>query len=160
MKALLTALALCAPLPALALSCLVPSVERSFQQYDAAREQYLVVHGRLTLDESALPQTLMTDQQPPQMTRLPAELSGKSLSQAGFQLPFDQAVTLEVACLGPWCGSAQDGTDVLAFVRKDAAGYAIEIDPCGGALFVAPKLRQLEAVEDCLKGEACEPKTR
>lgn len=156
MKSLLILLLSLAPLPALALSCLKPSVPRSFKEYDAAEETYVVVHGRLTLDESLLPQGDL-DQEPPQMTEIPGRLEGMSLTEAGaFDLPFEQAVTLEVTCYGPWCGDAETGTDILAFLRKDESGYALDLNPCGGAAFPAPHGDLLEEVKNCMTGGSCE----
>lgn len=155
MRALVLAAAFLFPVPALALSCLAPSVERSFAQFDAAEESYVVVHGRLTLDEKALPKGMTVDRNPPAMTFVPARLRGQSLTLAGFTLPYDQKLTLEVACIGPWCGAARNGEDVLAFVRKDAEGYALAISPCGGAVFGTPKPEQLKQVEMCLREGNC-----
>ncbi|MEW9918230.1 hypothetical protein AB2B41_01325 [Marimonas sp. MJW-29] len=155
MRAALLLLALIAPAPALALSCLAPSVERSFARFDAAEEEYVVVHGRLTLDERDLPEGMIAEPPPPAMTHVEAKLRGSSLTREGFKLPFEQAITLEVACLGPWCGSAQNGEDVLAFVRKDADGYAIAVGPCGGSIFGTPKPEMLKAVLACLRDQNC-----
>lgn len=144
-----------APLPAMALSCLAPSVERSFQQFNAAEETYVVVHGRLTLDKAQLPRNDFETQRPPPMTRVPARLIGRSLGLEGFKTPFEREVTLEVACFGPWCGSAQNGGDVLAFLRKDTDGYALGITPCGGGAFWAPSSKMLRTVKQCLRGGDC-----
>lgn len=155
MRMLLLALCLAAPVPASALSCLVPEVERSFATYDAAEENYIVVHGRLTLDRKAMPEGMTTSPPPPEMTVVPGHLSGSSLTGDGFSLPFEQDVTLEVACIGPWCGGVGNGEDVLAFVRKDADGYALSVNPCGGALFETPKLEMLKQVEACMVSRDC-----
>lgn len=154
MRILAFVLALIAPLPALALSCLAPSVERSYAQFDSAEETYIVVHGRLTLDARLLPKKT-TDKSPPRLTKVPAHLQGTSLNAKGFKLPFEQDLTLRVRCLGPWCGSAKDGADVLAFVRKDTAGYVINVGPCGGSVFPAPKAAMLKRVRDCLTKGNC-----
>ncbi|MFC6635922.1 hypothetical protein GV827_05260 [Sulfitobacter sp. JBTF-M27] len=155
MRALLLVLMCVLPVPALALSCLAPSVERSFAQFDAAEETYVVVHGRLTLDEKKLPKNLGLDRKPPRLTILPGRLRGSSLTKAGFVLPFDQELSLEVSCIGPWCGSARNGEDALAFVRKDADGYALAISPCGGAVFGNPKPEMLKQVRTCLRTGTC-----
>ncbi len=154
-RALACAIALTAPVPALALSCLAPSVERSYAQYDAAPEQYLIVHGRLTLDAADLPEGMTQDPPPERLVPVPARLKGTSMTATGFERPYDQAVTLEVSCLGPWCGSVGNGQDVLAFVRKDVDGYAIDVGPCGGAVFVTPKPAQLRRVLACFAQKDC-----
>lgn len=144
-----------APLPALALSCLAPDVARSYAQFDAAEETYIVVHGRLTLDETDLPEGMTVDRNPPEMTQVPAHLTGFSLGGEGFTFPFERDLTLEVACIGPWCGGVRNGEDVLAFVRKGADGYAIEVSPCGGAIFGTPKPEMIKQAERCMRTGAC-----
>ena len=145
------------PLPALALTCLPHSVEATYQRAEKAEESYLVVHGRLTFDAGALPDNGTGTQNPPKMTRVPARLSGMALSKGGFDVPFEQPLTLEVACYGPWCGSAEEG-DVLAFVeRSPQDGYLLESNPCGGNLFAAPKPAMLKQVQTCFAGGDCTP---
>ena len=156
MRLLVFILALLSPLPALALSCVAADVETSFARHDAAEETYVVVHGRLTFEQTALPKGMLPDKKPPELTRVPAHLRGSSLTEAGFVLPFDHDLTLEVACLGPWCGSAGNGRSVLAFVRKGAEGFAIEVSPCGGALFEEPKPAMLKEAKRCLTEGNCQ----
>ena len=155
MRWLTCTLALMVPLPALALSCMQPSVTRSYVQFAAAEEAYIVVHGRLTLDETALPKGMTQSPPPPELTPVAGHLRGSALTKQGFVHPFDRDVVLEVACLGPWCGSAASGTSVLAFIRKDAEGYALEVGPCGGAVFPEPTEEQLGKVRACFRGQAC-----
>lgn len=155
MRLIAFVLALVAPVPALALSCLAPSVERSYASFAAAEETYIVVHGRLTLDVSKLPKGMSATNRPPRMTKIKAKLRGTSLGRSGFGLPFDQGVTLEVTCLSHWCGAVQNGEDLLAFVRKDADGYAMRISPCGGSVFATPKPAMLTQVERCMANKNC-----
>jgi hypothetical protein len=157
MRYLALALAFLAPMPAFALSCRAPTIENSYAQFDAAKEAYVVVHGRLTLDMSKLPKGMTTNPAPPSMTRVPAILRGSSLNTSGFALPFEQKVMLEVACFGPWCGGAKSGEDVLAFVRKETDGYALPISPCGGSVFGEPKPAMLKRVKQCLTLQNCKP---
>lgn len=155
MRILAFFLALCAPMPALALSCLAPSVERSYAQFAAAEENYVVIHGRLKLDMSELPKGMTGDTRPPRMTRVPASLRGKSLNKSGFVVPFEREVTLEVTCLSQWCGHVQADEDVIAFVRKDVEGYALRITPCGGSAFGAPTPEMLAQVTQCMTSQTC-----
>jgi hypothetical protein len=154
-RSLAFAVAICAPMPALALSCLAPDIERSYAQFDAAEEDYVVVHGRLTLDMSKLPKGMTAGERPPRMTKLAGGLQGKSLNASGFAVPFDRPLTLEVTCLSQWCGHVQNGEDVLAFVRKDTDGYTMRISPCGGTAFAAPKPAMLKQVTQCMTDDAC-----
>ena len=150
-------LAALAPLPAMALTCLPHSVEATYQRANKAEESYVVVQGRLTFDAKALPDNGNGTQSPPKLTRVPAKISGMALSKGGFDVPFEQPLTLEVACYGPWCGSAEEG-DVLAFVeRTPQDGYVLESNPCGGDLFTAPKPAMIDQVQSCFTGGACTP---
>ena len=45
------------PVQAMALSCIPPSVERSFGYAQEAEEPYVVVTGRVNFDERTLPKT-------------------------------------------------------------------------------------------------------
>ena len=148
-------LAMLAPVPALALSCIAPSVERTFHEVNDAPESYVAVHGRLTLDTQKMPRDGSTQYQPPKMTKVPATLNGFSLDSAGFHLPFEHDITLEVACFGPWCGSVANGADVLAFVRREGGRYALAINPCGGHVFTPVKSAQLLKVQQCFNGGTC-----
>ena len=72
MRFLVFLIAMMAPMPALALSCVAPSVERTFHKVNDAKEDYIVVHGRLTLDTDTLPKEGTTSSNPPKMTKVPA----------------------------------------------------------------------------------------
>ncbi|MEM6303423.1 MAG: hypothetical protein AAF744_01810 [Pseudomonadota bacterium] len=142
------------PLEALALSCMEPSIARTFQQTSDAAQDYLIVEGRLTLDVRDLPKTNFGTPSRQPLTLVTAHLTGKSLSASGFNVPFERDITLEVACFGPWCGSARNGEEVLAFVKRDGDTYALAIDPCGGDVFAnQPKLRRQAMA--CARGGAC-----
>jgi hypothetical protein len=155
MRFLISIFALLAPVPALALSCLPQTVEGTYQRAADSEDVYIVVHGRLTFNAAKLPRNGSATHTPDRMTRIPAEIQGKSLSKAGFKVPFDQKITLEVACYGPWCGSAQSGQDVLAFLKRGPDGYSLESNPCGGNLFGTPKVGMLKQVRTCFNGGAC-----
>ncbi len=155
MRTFVFLLALLSPFPALALSCVRPSVERTFAEVQAADEAYIVVKGRLTLNARKLPRDGPTTQNPPELTRVPANLIGKSMNASGFVVPFDQTVTLEVSCLGPWCGSVENGQQVLAFVKRTAGQYALSVAPCGGRAFPNPTKANLKKALTCFKDGAC-----
>ena len=144
------------PAQAFALSCVRPSVERSFDQVNAAPEPYVVVMGRLTLDTRKMPKTGDQTRNPRKMTQVPGTLTGKSLGLAGFKVPFDQDITLQVGCIGPWCGSAQNGAEVLAFVRREGQKYVLDVSPCGGRMFGTPKRAMIRKLQQCLKAGSCQ----
>ncbi|MEM6938512.1 MAG: hypothetical protein AAF943_13870 [Pseudomonadota bacterium] len=145
---------LCSSTPAFALSCLAPEVARSYDRFAADPADYVIVRGRISL-EGKLPRALSPSQSFPDVTLVPARLVGKSLTQEGFRLPFDKELTLEVSCLGPWCGSLADGEDVLAFVRRSEGAYYLAVPPCGGSAFGAPKAAQIKRVKLCHQRGVC-----
>lgn len=161
MRCLLLAVVLLVPQMAFALSCLPYSVESAFVQADEAEASYVVVRGSLSFDPRKLPKVDLERQgDTPPMTRIPAKLTGKSLSKDGFVLPFDREVTLAVACFGPWCAQVPHKTEVLAFVERGADGYVIATNPCGGFLFADPKPAMIKTVRACFAGQTCEPLKR
>jgi len=144
------------PLPALALSCLAPTVERSFTQFQASDDIYVIVKGQLTLDTTLLPKGMTLDANPPEMTHVPARLSGMSMGPNGFVRPFDRDITLEVLCLGPWCGGVAPDIETLTFLRKVDDGYALTISPCGGSAFPEPTVAQEDALQKCWRDGTCQ----
>lgn len=153
MRILVLVLALVAPLPALALSCVRPSVERTYDWAQKSTDTYVVVYGRLTADGRKMPRVDKLSQEAPKMTRIPAKISGQSLSKSGFRTPFEQKITLDIACFGPWCGSVGNSTEVLAFIKRDSSGYSLAIDPCGGSVFANPQTGMLKQVQRCFRGQ-------
>lgn len=143
--------------PALALSCLPPDVARAFEQADAAEEVFIVVQGVLTFDATLLPVTDWENQRAtPPHTRIPARLEGRALTGEGFTLPFSRKVTLDAQCYGPWCASAQSGTEFLVFLEHREGEYLFPLDPCGSLAFPDPTNEQAEQALQCLRGEGCE----
>lgn len=144
--------------PALALSCMPHGVVDSYKQAEAATASYVVVHGRLVFDEARLPKVDMNNQAAtPPSTRIPALISGKSLSKQGFERRFQASITLDIQCAGPWCAGANSGIDYLAFLEVQADGsYALSLNPCGGNGFGEPSQDQLDRVTTCYAGGACE----
>ncbi|AXI43845.1 hypothetical protein [Sulfitobacter sp. SK011] len=148
-------LSLAAPLPALALSCVQPSVVATYERAQESTDAYVVVHGRLVVDQRKFLRAGASSQNPAEMTRIPATIEGRALLKTGFNAPFKRGITLEVACFGPWCESVENGADVLAFLRRDAAGYVLAIDPCGGDVFATPQVAMLKQVERCFRRGQC-----
>jgi len=142
------------PIQASALSCLRPDIERSYGEVAASDDSYVVVQGRLTLNEKKLPKS--HSQATPEVVLVKAHLTGKSLGRTGFAVPFERDVTLEVACFGPWCGTAKNGEEILAFVRRDRGRYVVEVSPCGGRVFTNPQPKMLRQVEQCFIAGSCQ----
>lgn len=145
-----------APVPALSLSCIAPTVTGSFARFDAAAETYVVARGVITFDESALPPVVVVEPPPPALTNIPGQFEGVSLASEGFERPFSDDITVSVTCMGPWCGTARSGADILAFLRLDGAGYTLEVTPCPGTFFEAPTKAQMETAQRCFVERDCE----
>ena len=139
---------------ALALSCLRPDVARSFDNFEATGLPYAVVRGTLQFDVAKLPQA-GSKSPPPRLTKIQAHLTGQSLTSSGFETSFDHPVTLEVKCLAAWCGGAKPDADYLLFVERSAAGYSVNLGPCGGSEFLNPSADALRRVQQCFNGGAC-----
>jgi hypothetical protein len=154
--ALLTAMAG----PALALSCLPHDVARTHAEAEQAEETYVIVRGILVFDETALPVVDMARQhEAPPNTAIPARLTGQQLTQDGFTLPFDEPITLNARCFGPWCAGARSGIEYLGFLERTGEGYGLTVTPCGGFGFASPSRETLERVQGCVRGGPCAPKS-
>lgn len=139
-----------------ALSCMRPDPIRAFQQLADAPERYFVIYGTLTFDAAALPDGV-SDEQTRNPDPIPARFVGKGLSQGGFVTDYISDVTLQIGCLGPWCGSARSGTEAVIFVQADNSPVTIEADPCNSWIFEEPSQTVLDQLTTCMQGGACSP---
>ncbi len=157
-SALLTTVLTCLTGPALALSCLPPNVATTYAEVAASDKSYAVVHGTLSFDQSKLPEVDLKNQdQIPPHVDIKAQLSGKSLSKAGFEAKFDRPITLRAVCFGPWCGQPVSGEEYLSFLEQTDDGYILSVTPCGDNDFVDPTPEMLDKVTQCFKGDVCTP---
>jgi hypothetical protein len=138
-----------------ALSCLRPDTARAFQAASEAPSAYVVLLGRFAFDAANLPPAVT--QGDPAPATITARFVGNGLTLQGFTSPQDRDITLEITCAGPWCGTLQPDTPVMAFARKDGDDYTVAVDPCGGWVFPEPTDDTLNRVIACLRGAACEP---
>lgn len=143
---------------ALALSCMRPDVARSYQAAAEARESYVVVLGRLEFDTARLPRS--GENGAPAHSHIPARVTGKGLTLAGFETPFRTGITLDAQCLGPWCAAPPSGRKAMMFLRKGPGGYLLEEGPCGGHIFAEPTPGQIERVLRCHRGGPCKAARR
>ncbi len=146
-RALVAALSLAAT-QAQALRCLPPDVARSYVQ--GADVGVVIVRGALR----------HTGRKPPRSTaphplRQAALLSGMQLGAGGFDQPFDNAVTIQTTCAGPWCGSVpQQADDMIYVLRQVGATWVIAPSPCDAAVF-APTDDVLATLTACVTGNRC-----
>lgn len=147
---------------ALALSCLPPSIETSFERWQDAPERYYVVSGTLT---PAAP-----------LPRIPslAETNGIGVDTSNLRgvyrvqgevvyanqtVPIDHYVWVRVTCAGPWCGSfpAAGTSGVMAFEQLPDMTLELTAGACPGAIFSDPGGATAARVQQCLRGEDCSP---
>ena len=156
MKALLTALALCLPSPALALSCMPYDAVLAYHDAAKSDDSYVVVLGDLTFDDGKLPVTDWEHQQDtPPDTLFQGTLTGHSLTHDGFTAPFDRTIRINVQCFGPWCSSLTPDIDYLTFLKQTDSGYLLEVNPCGGFAFGTPSQQVTDQIAACFRGERC-----
>jgi len=159
MRFLVILMGLLAPVQAAALSCVPWHMENAFAEARDSEDAYIIVHGKLTFRESALPKVdLERQDQTSPTTRIRARIKGNGLSATGFDVPFNDRVTFIVGCIGPWCAGARSGEDSLAFLKRVNGGYELSINACGGHLFAQPDAAMLDKVRACFDGDTCEPR--
>ncbi|RYH04072.1 hypothetical protein EU805_01485 [Salipiger sp. IMCC34102] len=149
MRTLLIAAALLAAGPATALSCLRPDPLASFDMAAQSELPYLVLSGRIT--------PIGAPPAEDQAGAYAARLTGEGLAYEGLTVPFDETVTLDLQCNGPWCGVPPGDDPVLVFARVDGERPLIELDPCSTWVFPAPDRQTEEALAQCLTDGACSP---
>lgn len=136
-----------------ALSCLPADIARTFNWAAAAEERYLVLNGVFSFDAPARTQGGQLERE---TVSLDAVFEGSYLGAEGFVAAPSLDVTLTFVCLGPWCGSMENGgDDTLVFAQQTSDGYVIEIDPCYSTVF-ASNDDNIDRVEACMRGGACE----
>ncbi|MFW8633618.1 hypothetical protein [Cribrihabitans pelagius] len=144
--------------PALALSCVPWGVQDAYLEAAESEHVYNVIAGALAFDEEQLPRSHSDNPgSTPELTRVPAQLSGKMLAGGAFSEPVDVPVTLEVECLGPWCGGIVAGEDHIFFAEQRGDELVVRANACGGWSFAdTPKARR--QVLSCHGGGECVPK--
>ena len=157
---MIRALALGATLasPAHALSCMPPDVATSYTFAADSEDAYVVLWGELAFDPPALPPQPDDPNQPMPAQPVMGEFSGKSLIGDGSFRPFESPILIEPVCFGPWCAVyPESGTEMMIFALQEASGLRFVTDPCGTTMVPAPSSRDIERVQACHRGGACEP---
>lgn len=153
LKTALTGLAIAAAAqPALALTCLRPSVERAFLEARDATEAYVPVVGRFTgFPERPDDQTIDGPDR-----NVPAQFTGHTITGTGLGQPVDIPVALVETCLGSWCPAFAPDEQVVTFLRREGDGYELRVDACHGNYFPADA-DTLGAMQACLREMDCTP---
>ena len=128
-----------------------PDPLQTFAQIAAAPEDYYVLYGTLTFDQSAVPKGLR-DVTEPMPLPIPAQFTGKGLTQDGFTSDFVSPAQLQIGCVTNYCGTAQSDVMALYFVRVDQTPITMTADPCGGMIFPEPTRAVLDQMTACMQG--------
>lgn len=121
--------------PAVALSCMPPSFDHSFDQARDAKETYGILAGSIDVNEAKVKQASKDGTTPYSVMGM---FTGAAVYSEGLSEEFQREITVEVKCYGPWCGNAQDIEDVIFFAKLGPAGsLMVEDNPCGGTFFDA-----------------------
>ncbi len=142
-------LAFCAalgPVSAQALSCAPWRPTEAYERADAAPNSYSVVIGSFDF-AATLPKSNAV---------VPAVLTGRALSRAGFDAPWSKTVRLEVGCAASWCGSVTSGQPYLVFVEHKSAGLSVALDPCPSVVFPNPTRAVEREIARCLASGRCD----
>lgn len=149
--------AVLAATPAAALSCLPWGAADAYLAAAGSSSVYNVIAGELRFDETLLPRSHSENPEDmPELSRIPAQLSGKLLEGKHFSRRVSVPAVLEVECLGPWCAGLQSGADYLLFAEQRGGELVVSIGACGGYAFGdSPEVRR--TVLECHRGGSCEP---
>jgi hypothetical protein len=128
-----------------ALSCLRPDPVRTFAEIAASADDYYILYGQLTFDELGVADAERS-------TQIPAQFTGKGLTQSGFTSDYTSPATVQINCIANYCGSAQSGIDALYFVRADQTPVTMVASPCGGRIFPEPTQAVLDQMTACMQG--------
>lgn len=146
--------------PAMALSCLAPSVAGTYRFAADSPENYVIAVGGINATGPSNPPegavALGGDINNMQGYTLPARFDGMIFTGSGFTQPWNQQIAVEVTCTIAWCGSYSDQADALFFFRQEANGaYTLEENACPGNVFPNPTGAQLRQVSQCYQGGNC-----
>lgn len=139
---------------AAALSCRRPDPVQLCTQARDSTDSFVAIYGTLDLTGVAIPKSKERRTQALTFSNVP--MRGLSLTTDGFSQPFDRTISLRLTCAGPWCGRPPRPGNLIAFLQKTAAGYVLEIGPCGGWAYPTDDPADLDRVTECHRGGACQ----
>ena len=153
--------ALMAAVSAQALSCRAPNAARGFNFAMESVDKYHMVE--VTFDQAGpdVPPVKIEDQAKPRepvthVYQTPARLH----QPRGPAISRDITLTVEVTCLGMWCGSfPPQGNTLLMFAKVGARdAYHVRLGACPDDLVLyAPSAKQIETLRACWREGACGP---
>jgi len=93
-----------------------------------------IYQGQFSYDETAIPDRDLSNTKPEPLS-LPATFTGLGLTRSGFTAPVTLDVTLDLICLGPWCGGGPGFENVIVFLKDTADGPVFQSTPCPDWVF-------------------------
>ncbi|HHI69470.1 MAG TPA: hypothetical protein ENJ91_00600 [Rhodobacteraceae bacterium] len=160
-KGVTLAFVILAATQASALSCIRPSIENSFRQYQNAKETYILALGKLTNKHNVVPaDDTPNGQGEARGESFVATFKGWQATRGGFDRPLNVTVAVRATCLSVWCGQVSAEREMLTFLEKTAFGYLLTDGPCGGTAFYDPDKDIKRRALQCLRGGVCEPQIR
>lgn len=153
--------------PLFALSCMPMDVASNFHVADEAEDSYVIVRGRVTVEEQ--PWELGHEDKGQyrfEYKSYVARIEGLAAGRRGFNAPFSEEIEFRQACrLWPdlnvcedmgMRAAEQDAEDMIYFLRKTDDGYDFTTGDCPGGVHPATRsnLRQVRA---CMSGGDCRP---
>ena len=145
-----TALATLIAGQAVALSCMRPDPVGSFARFAEDDASYYVLYGTLDFDASLQPKGVVNRER--NLAPIAARFKGFGLTQDGFTARYENAVTLQPVCAGPWCGEQMPGIKSLIFAKVTGDTVTVSYGPCGGSVFAEPSDVTLRDMTACMNG--------
>lgn len=140
--------------PVLALSCARPDAAQSFQNAASSTESYVILSGTFSFE--APPET--PDGVNIKEASAEARFEGLLLTGNGFTDEVAANVTVNLTCLGEWCGGVKPDTPYLAFVEQSENTLTWQIDPCNWSAFETPTQEMIDTITTCAGGGDCATK--
>ncbi|MEX3017117.1 hypothetical protein [Gymnodinialimonas hymeniacidonis] len=142
--------------PAMALSCLQPTVAGAYTNAADSPADYVIGAGSLTLTGPSNPPHGLTMQgdDPNQMVGYtqPARFDGGLFTGADFNNQQTLSVTVDVTCIAAWCGAASPVDYGLLFFRVVNGTYILDEGACPANVFHDVHPGMLQEVIDCHQG--------
>lgn len=146
--------------PALALSCVQPTIEGSYLDHAEAKESYILVYGTLTNKRNVVLGPEREGVVGGRAENFTATFIGHQGTRAGFDRPIKTDVAISTTCAGAWCGSVAMDAMLMTFLETTPYGYRMTIGPCSGSEFYTPTKDEKRRMLRCLRGGVCNPDRR
>jgi len=146
--------------PALALSCLRPTIEGSYLDHAEAEESYILVFGKLINKRDVVHGPKIQGGIGARSENFTATFIGQQATRAGFDRPLEITVAVSTTCAGAWCGAISTDLPMITFLQVTPYGHRLIQGPCGEDIFYNPTKAEEKSALRCLRGGVCKPDRR